>query len=92
MIKLQDLSELMQKVISNGITFMISQSGLPGFYSINAAYYNKSNKSAHLSFCEKEGVIAQLADEDHPRIEFSDVDSVVAYLCSELNAPKTKNA
>lgn len=84
MIKLQDLSDIMQKVVAKGAVFMVSQSGLPGHYSINAAYYNKTNKSVHLTFYEKDGVIVQAADLDHPVIEFKDVDSVVAYIFEEV--------
>lgn len=87
MIKLQDLSDLMQAVIAAGATFMVSQSGLPGYYNIYAAYHNnKSNNSVHLTFYKKEGVIVQAADGKHPVIEFDRVDDVATYMCKEIGA------
>lgn len=86
MLKLQDFSDVMQMVIASGATFMISKSGIPGHYSVNAAYHNKCNKSVHLTFNEKEGVAVQAADGEHPVIEFGDVSSVVDYMLKEVGS------
>ena len=90
MISLECMSLLMQKIIAHGASFMISPSGLPGFYSIYAAYYGKTNKTVHLSLDEKQAEIVQSADEQHPTMVFCDVESVVRYICEELDLAYTK--
>lgn len=86
MIKLQDMSELMQKVIETGATFMISQSGVPGYYSIYAAYHSGAhNRQVRLTFHEKDGIIVQYADLEHCAAEFDNINSVFGYICRELD-------
>lgn len=93
MLELKDFSDVMQRIISTGATFMISQSGIPGNYSICAAYHDgKDNKSARITFREEDGVAVQPADLEHPVIEFNDVDSVVAYMCKEVGAARCWNS
>lgn len=85
---LLDLSSLMQNTIAKGIVFMISQSGVPGYYyNIHFAKYidRVGNRSVHLRFHESEGQIIQYADEDHSVIEFNDINSVLEYVETELN-------
>lgn len=87
MIKLQDLSDLMQKVIATGATFMISQSGIPGYYSVYAAYHSGlQNKQCRLTFHEKDGAIVQYADLEHSAAEFNNIDGAFAYMCKEIGA------
>lgn len=87
MVELKDLSEIMQKIIAAGATFMASASGLPKHYNLYAAYHSGiNNKSVHLTFHEKDGIVVQAADLEHPVIEFCDADSVVAYMLKEVGA------
>ena len=87
MICLSDLSPLMQRTISEGITFMVSQSGLPGNYNLYFAKYvdGKGNSSVRLHYHEKEGKIYQYADEEPSVIPFDDVNSVLKYVQVELS-------
>lgn len=74
MIYLSDLSPLMQRAIAKGITFMVSQSGIPHNYNLYfAKYTDKGNCSVLLSYHEQQGKIYQCADENHPVIPFSDI-------------------
>jgi hypothetical protein len=77
----------MQRTIAKGITFMVSQSGLPGYYNLYFSKYvdRAGVKQVRLSYHEKEERILQYADEEHPVIEFSDVDSVLRYIEAELS-------
>lgn len=86
MIYLTDLSPLMQRTIAKGITFMVSQSGLPNNYNLYFAKYvdGKGNCSCRLSYHETEGNIYQYADGEHPVIVFDSVDEVVEYVESEF--------
>ena len=90
MISLGCMSLLMQEIIARGASFMISPSGLPGFYSVYAACYGKTNRAVHLSLDEKQAKIVQSADEQHPTRVFCDVESVVRYICEELDLAYTK--
>lgn len=86
MIYISDLSPLMQRTIEKGITFMVSQSGLPSYYNIYFAKYidGKGNSSVHLSYHEEEKLIIQYADENHPTIKFDDINEVLDYVDEEL--------
>ena len=70
MISLECMSLLMQEIIARGASFMISPSGLPGFYSVYAACYGKTNQAVHLSLDEKQEEIVQSADERHQTMVF----------------------
>ncbi len=89
MISLGCMPLLMQEIIARGASFMISPSGLPGFYSVYAACYGKTNRAVHLSLDEKQAEIVQSADERHPTMVFCDVESVVRYICEELDLAYT---
>lgn len=92
MIYLSDLSPLMQRAIAKGITFMVSQSGIPHNYNLYfAKYTDKGNCSVLLSYHEQQGKIYQCADENHPVIPFSDINDVLDYVCDELGEPVDKH-
>ena len=80
-----DLSPLMQRTVDKGITFMISQSGQPGYYNLHFAKYVLSNKAVHLQFHEEEQTAYQYADGEHPVIAFNNIDEVLAYVSAGLD-------
>ena len=83
MIYLPDLSHLMQRVIAKGITFMVSQSGVPNYYNLYFAKHmgmRLGNRSIYLTFNENKNIIYQCADENHPMIEFNSVDEILDYV------------
>lgn len=85
MIYLSDISPLMQRTIAKGITFMVSQSGVPDYYNLYfAKYTHKGNQSIRLSYHKSKGRILQCADENHPTIEFNDIHDVLNYINKEL--------
>lgn len=86
MICLSDISVLMQRAVAEKITFMVSQSGLPGNYNLYFAKYidGIGNRQVRLNYHEDEGKILQYADESHPIIKFDGVDSVLKYVNDEL--------
>jgi len=87
MIYLIDLSPLMQRTIEEGITFMVSQSGIPNYYNLYFAKYvdRKGNSSVRLSYHQNEGVVYQYADEKHSIIKFETIDDVLKHVISELS-------
>jgi hypothetical protein len=87
MIYLSDISPLMQHTIAKGITFMVSQSGIPNNYNLYFAKYidKKGNQSMRLSYHENQGKILQYADENHSIIEFDTIFDVLDYVNEELN-------
>jgi len=86
MIYLSDLSPLMQRAIAKGITFMVSQSGIPHNYNLSfTKYTDKGNCSVHLNYHELQGKIYQYADENHPVIPFSDINDVLDYVCGRYD-------
>lgn len=86
MVYLNDLSILMQRTISLGITFMVSQSGVPNNYNLYFAKYveGEGSKQVRLSFHENESRVIQYADEEHPAIHMESVDGVIDYVAREL--------
>lgn len=89
LICLSDLSPLMQRTIEKGITFMISQSGVPNYYNLYFAKYivGKGNKQVRLTYHHKENKIYQYADENHPVIPFENINDVLDYVDTEIHYP-----
>lgn len=79
--ELNDLSALMFRVIEKGIVVMFSKVR-DGYYSL---HFRNCEKSLKLMYHEEEKLIIQHADEEHPIIEFDDIDKVVGYVFSELS-------
>mgnify|MGYP003275649025 CR=1 FL=1 len=76
-----DLSPLMQRTIRLGITFMISQSGITGYYNL---YFAKHPKICRMTFDEVNKVIYHSADETHAMWESDDINEVLRYVVEEL--------
>lgn len=86
MISLSDLSPLMQRAIKRDITFMVSKSGLTGYYNLYFAKYTigRGNQSVRLMYHQETGIIYQYADENHPVIAFETVEDVLSYVQKEF--------
>jgi len=85
MICLSDLSELMQRAVEDGMTFMFSKSGIDNLYNLYFAQYTqKGKRSAYLTYHEDKGQILQYANETHPLIAFDDIDDVLKHVRNEL--------
>lgn len=91
MINLIDLSPLMQRAVAKGVTFMISQSGIPNDYNLYFAKHtsHKGNASVRLSFDETRGEIIRCADEEHSAMRFDNITAALDYVISELCPPPT---
>lgn len=77
----------MQRAITKGITFMVSQSGLPNDYNLHFAKHmgmKLGNRSVRLTFNEGENIIYQCADENHSMTEFNNIYEVLEYVDQEL--------
>lgn len=87
MIYLSNLSPLMQRTVAQGITFMISQSGLPNKYNLRFAKYTKAkgNHVVRLIYHQIQLTIYQYADLGHPYMEFADINDVLDYVVTELD-------
>jgi hypothetical protein len=86
MICLSDISVLMQRAVAEGITFMVSRSGVPGSYNLYFAKYidRIGNRQVRLNYHEDTQQVIQYADESHPIIKFDSVDSVLKYVNDEF--------
>jgi len=86
MIKVNDISELMQQCVALGYTFMFSQSGLPNNYNIHVAYMPKvcDNRSLCLSFRSDRQTIYRSASLNSKYVEFSDISDVMRYITKEI--------
>lgn len=78
---LSNLSPLMQRTIAIGITFMISQSGIAGYYNL---YFAKHPKTCRMIFDEVNKVIYHSADETHAMWESDDINKVLRFVVNEL--------
>lgn len=86
MITLQNIAKLMLEVVSKGITFMFSQSGLPNDYNIFIAKMVKpcDNRCLRLGFDDEKKRIYQCADEEFSAREFFTIEEVIKYIYKYL--------
>lgn len=83
MIYLNNLSELMQRVVEEGIVFTVSK-GREGCYRLDLTKYTDYMRSLRFMYHAETKQIIQYADDNYPLVRFDDIDSVVEYVVSEL--------
>jgi len=83
MICLSDLSELMQRAVEDGMTFMFSKTMKDNLYNLYFARYSQKNDCfVYLTYRKDKGQIIRT----HPLIFFDNIDNVLDHVREELGA------